>query len=179
VPPPVGDPPQPVVDVGLAWRVRQGLLEIAPSVAMLDRFADAPRRLRDTPRLAAARRGLPEESAVFWIGDRRLLAQSQVPLLGLLADRLREDFTFGMTLDALEDHLALRSNLGLWTLATAVASGSRKEIDSFALPDLEPRCRQAYDAFCTLYPDAVPCRPFMLGRRARLSAVCAALFERP
>jgi len=165
-------------DIRLAWRVRNGILEIAPTVAILDRFAASPRALGETPRLAAARRGLPREAAVMWIADRRVLTRPGAPLLALLGERLRPDFNFGMTLDAIGDHLALRSNLGLWTLATAVASGSRKEIDTFALPGLEPRCREAYDAFCTLYPNAVPCRPFALGRLTRIEAVCGALFDR-
>lgn len=166
------------VEVGLAWRVRAGLLELAPDVATLDRFADATERLRDSPRLAMSRRGLPAEAAITWLADRRIIAEDGQPLPSLVSDRLREDFAFGVTLDALSDHLAIRSNLGLWTLATALASGTREEIDDITLVGLEPRCREAYDAFCALYPEAVPCRPFTLGRRARIEAVCRALFQR-
>jgi len=176
--PPTAPPEATTPDVSLAWRVRKGVLEIAASVTTLDRFAASPLALGETPRLAAARRGLPRAAAVMWIADRRVLARPSTPLLALLSERLRPDFNFGMTLDALDDHLAVRSNLGLWTLATAVASGSRKEIDTFALPGLDPRCREAYDAFCTLYPDAVPCRPFALGRLSRIEAVCRALFDK-
>ncbi len=163
-------------DVRLAWRIRAGVLEIAADVATLDRFASTAETLTRTPRLSAARRGLPAEAAIAFIADRRVLDRPDAPLLELLSHRLRDDFNFGFTLDAIDDHLQLHSNLGLWTLATAVASGSKAEIDTFALPGLEPRCREAYDAFCTLYPDAVPCRPFALGRLSRIQAVCAALF---
>lgn len=180
-PAPPGPLPTPAPTLGepsLAWRIRNGVLEIASSVATLDRFAASTLALGDTPRLAAARRGLPKQAAVMWVADRRVLARPSTPLLALLSERLRPDFNFGMTLDAIDDHLAVRSNLGLWTLATAVASGSRKEIDTFALPGLDPRCREAYDAFCTLYPNAVPCRPFALGRLSRIEAVCRALFAK-
>ncbi len=163
----------------LAWRVRNGLIELAPSLATLERFAATQRTLAMTPRFANAMRDLPGESAVVFIGVRDLLARSGAPLLELLADRLHPDFAFGVTLDVGPDHLAIRSNLGLWSLATAIASGDRAEIDAFSLPGLDPRCRAAYDAFCALYPDAVPCRPFSLGRRARIDAVCRQLFARP
>ncbi len=163
-------------DIRLAWRTRAGVLEIAPDVATLDRFASTSETLARTPRLAQSRRGLPTEAAIAFIADRRLLDRPDAPLLELLSHRLRDDFNFGVTLDAIDDHLQMHSNLGLWTLATAVASGSKAEIDTFALPGLEPRCREAYDAFCTLYPDAVPCRPFALGRLSRIQAVCAELF---
>lgn len=161
--------PEPV----LAWRVRGGVLELAQSVALLDRLAAS------TPmspaRLASARRGLPPRSALLAIADRRIFERSSSPLARLATARLKPDFAFGVTLDALETHFELRANVGLWTLATAIASASRAEIDGLALAGLEPRCREAYDAFCTLYPDAVPCRPFTIGRRERLEEVCRRL----
>lgn len=167
------DDDSPPLEPVLAWRQRDGVIELASSVALLDRLAAAP-PISPT-RLAAARRGLPASSALVAIGDRRLLERSSNPLVRLVTARLKPDFAFGVALDALETHFELRANVGLWTLATAVASASRSEIDGLALAGLEPRCREAYDAFCTLYPNAVPCSPFTFGRRERLEEVCRRL----
>lgn len=170
--------PDAAPELRLAWRQRGGLIELAPDVATLDRFAETTRTIADTPRLAAALQGLPVESGLLWIGDRRLLSLADGRMAALLQDRLRPDFSFGATLDVDGADLVLRANVGLWTLATAVASGSRSEVDAFSLIDLDPQCRQAYEAFCTLYPRAAPCRPLSLGRRARLEEVCRELNRR-
>lgn len=160
----------------LAWRVRRGLLELAGSVDTLDRFARVTRTLGESGRLGeVVRRGDGRESALVIVADARVMDLTQDPLLRLLRTRLKDDLLLSATLDAVDDRLELRTNIGLWTLGTALASASRSELDALLLRGLAPRCREAFDAFCTLYPRAVPCRPLALGRRARIDQVCAAL----
>lgn len=166
-----GEPP-------LAWRVRHGLLELAPDRATLDRLETARRAGRtfaNHPGLGAARAGIRTPAAVEFIGQRDLLAQTGVPWLALVAPRLSADFLLVASLDVTGDHLALQANLGAWTIAMAVASATREEVEAFALPGLDDRCRAAHAAMCQAWPDAVPCRPFTFGRRERIRGACAAL----
>lgn len=170
-----GEPP-------LAWRVRQGLLEIAPDRATLDRLETARRAGRtfaNHPGLGPARAGMHTPSAVEFIGQRDLLAQTGVPWLALVAPRLGADFLLVASLDVTADHLALRANLGAWTIAMAIASATHEEVEAFALPGLDDRCRAAHAAMCLAWPDAVPCRPFTFGRRERIRGACAALATPP
>lgn len=162
----------------LVWRVRGGVLEAARGREVLERVAVAQassRTLGDGQRLSSARRALPRASAVELLADERALRRIDAPILGLVERRLSPDFLLAASLTVDGDRLDLASNVGLWTLATAVASAGRDEIESFALPGLDPACRAAHFAMCRLYPDAVPCRPFSIGRRARILAACDAL----
>ncbi|MFO0748682.1 MAG: hypothetical protein U1F43_23920 [Myxococcota bacterium] len=176
-------------DAPIVWRVRNGVVELAQTRAALDRLAlaQASERTLGTAdpsgrtgataagRLARARRGLPRASAIELLADASALSRIDAPILGLVERRLAGDFLLGATLTVDGDRLDATSNLGFWTLATAVAAASRDEIESFALPGLDPACRAAHFAMCRVYPDAVPCRPFSIGRRARILAACDAL----
>lgn len=164
----------------LAWRVRRGLVEVAGSVEVLDRFARETRTLGESGRLApVVRRADGRESALLVVADPRTLDLAKEPLFTLLRSRLKDDVLLSMTLDAVDDRLELRSSVGVWTLLAVLASADRSELDSLLLRGLAPRCREAFDAFCTLYPRAIPCRPLALGRRARIDQVCAALMASP
>jgi len=162
----------------LVWRMRAGLLELGPDRATLERLAIArasERTLGRSGALALARRSLPAEPAAELVIDPTLLSGIDTPLLGLAARRLDPRFRMIVALTLDGDAVRLETNLGAWTIATAIASAPRDEIESFALPGLPPACRAAHFAMCRLYPDAVPCRPFSIGRRARILAACEAL----
>lgn len=145
----------------LAWWLRDGVIEIARSAEVLERL--------DAPPLEVA--GLDSSSGIAAVFRSELLPDSH-PLTALLKDRLRDDTLVLATLDASADRLTLRSNTGLWTLITALASASPRELDALLLQHLPPACRAAYEAFCELYPRAAPCQPLALGRLPHIEAVC-------
>jgi hypothetical protein len=169
---PVGD------GEGFVWRVRDGSIELAADVSTLDRFADTSHTLGSSGLLSRSMEGLPTESAikVFMRADT---LRTFGAATALVASRLTDEFTFGATLETVGDRLVLRSNLGLWSLGAAIASATSTELDDLTLTRLPPECRAAYDAFCTAYPAASPCRPYALGRVRRILAVCADLGRAP
>ena len=140
----------------LAWRIRDGRLEMAPSQALLDRFTSADERLSDLPmpRGVDAWSQLPDAKLAFALISPALLAQRASGLLAQLGERLHPDFRVAMAITHEAPWLVAHSNVGLWTLAAVVASASRDEIDELTLPGLSPRCRQAHDAMCSVFPQA-------------------------
>jgi len=162
----------------LAWRIRDGTIEVAESRATLRRLevAEASRRtLGQSGRLARARAKLPSTTALAMVAAPDVLGALDEPMLALFTERLDPTFMLAASLDASGDQLLLRTNVGVWSFATSIAAATRDQLESFALPALDPACRAAHFAMCRLYPDAVPCRPFSIGRRARILAACEAL----
>ena len=150
---------------GLAWWLRDGIIEIATSFETLGRLESAESRL-DLDGL-----GLDPQSGVAAVFRPELFPTGH-PLSAILRDRLRDDTLVLATLDASADRLTLRANTGLWTLLTALASASPDELDALLLDHLTPACRKAYEAFCEVYPRAAPCQPLALGRLPHIEAVC-------
>jgi hypothetical protein len=153
---------------GLAWWLRDGIIEIATSFETLGRLESAESRL-DLDSL-----GLDPQSGVAAVFRPELFPTGH-PLTAILRDRLRDDTLVLATLDASADRLTLRANTGLWTLLTALASASPDELDALLLDHLTPACKQAYEAFCELYPRAAPCQPLALGRLPHIEAVCESI----
>lgn len=150
---------------GLAWWLRDGVIEIATSFETL-------RRLESTGSLLElGGLGLETPSAITAVFRPELFPAGH-PLTAILRDRLRDDLLVLATLDASADRLTLRSNTGLWTLLTALVSASPNELDALLLHHLTPACKKAYEAFCQLYPRAAPCQPLALGRLPHIEAVC-------
>lgn len=162
----------------LAWRVRAGVIEVAATRETLSRAAIAEvsrRTLADSGRVARAWRGLPGATGLAVVVDSRVLGALDQPMLDLVASRLDPRFMLAGAADVVGDQIVLRTNIGVWSFATSIAAATRDELESFALPALDPACRAAHFAMCRVYPDAVPCRPFSIGRRARILAACEAL----
>lgn len=150
---------------GLAWWLREGVIEIATSFETLHRLETT------TSRLELSGLGLEAPSGVTAVFRPELFPAGH-PLTAILRDRLRDDTLILATLDASADRLTLRANTGLWTLLTALVSASPRELDALLLHHLPPACRKAYEAFCELYPRAAPCQPMALGRLPHIEAVC-------
>jgi hypothetical protein len=153
----------------ITWRLRDGVVELATSVETLERLASNP-----TLTLSTLPLGIDTTSGVAALFRPSLLATTH-PLSTLIRDRLRDDFLIVVTLDANLERLTLRSNTGLWTLLGALASATPDELDTLMLGHLTPECRQAYEAFCKVYPAAAPCQPLAFGRTAHIAEVCRGL----
>jgi len=165
----------------LAWRVDGPLLELAPRVEHLERlrlFRQSGQTYGDTGLARRALEALPDESAAVVVARPDAVAGPDTPLLTTIASRLSPDFRVAVTLRAEVPWLRATSNVGPWSVAAAVASASRDEVNAFTLRDLDPRCREAQMAMCRLYPDAVPCQPLSLGRGERIRRACEALFPK-
>ncbi len=163
---------------GIAWRLRDGILELAPDAETLVRFERAERRLRDSTKFVAQARAL-DPSAPIWL----LLNSEALSLLGplgsLMESRVSAEHWLGATAEAVESHLELASPTGLWPLLVTLVGASRRDFDSLTLEGLEPRCASSYLAFCELYPNAIPCRPFDSGHRSRIDELCLHLQTTP
>lgn len=150
---------------GLAWWLRDGVIEIATSFETLRRLEDAssPLELSD--------QGLENPSGIKAVLRPELFPTGH-PLAAILKDRLRDDTLILASLDTSADRLTLRTNIGLWTLLTSLVSASPQELDALLLHHLPSTCRKAYERFCELYPRAAPCQPLALGRLPHIEAVC-------
>jgi hypothetical protein len=156
---------------GVAWRLRNGILEFALTPATLLRSDAAQGRLADMPTFAQATRELPPSSAVRLFAPTEALERLG-PLGRLLSARLAPKHWLGLGLDVVGDHLEVRATLGLWPLIATLASASRDELDALTLATLTPPCAARMAAFCTLYPGAFPCRPLATDRIAHIQEVC-------
>lgn len=171
-----------VAEDALAWRVEDGLVELAPSAAVLERFAVERRSRRtyaDTGLARAALSKLPAQAAAVAVLGPSLVEVLDSPLLATMARRLSPDFRAAVTLSAGGRWLELDSNLGPWTLGTVIATADKAEVNAFTLPGLSPRCRAAHEAMCATWPDAVPCQPLVLGRLERIRQACERLSPEP
>ncbi|MFT7579063.1 MAG: hypothetical protein ACI9MR_000725 [Myxococcota bacterium] len=162
----------------LAWRVREGLLEIAPRVRVLDALALTQKRGET---LAAKRRArnalepLEADPAVTILADPAFLSRLALPVLTEASMLLRPDFLVAATVHLESGWIRLASNVGPWSMVAVVSAADAPTLDRWVLAGLSDSCRAAYGALCDRYPEAVVCRPLAFGRRARLEAACASL----
>jgi hypothetical protein len=159
----------------LVWQRRLGLIELAPSLSVLERTAAARaegRTLGDHPELALADSQLGPERALTLYSPNPLLREASHPLLRIIANALVDTFAWVATVDFDGAHLHLQTNVGPWTALASVATASPRALDNLFLPGLSPECRARHEAMCRAWPQSPGCQPFELGRLPRILKAC-------
>lgn len=171
------DPKRPAREV-LAWRVRDDLLEMAPSSRVLEQLARIQRREETLGaaaggrRLASIRAAAPEQSLGVVVLEPSLLAGLLGETGAYVAGRLRPDFTWVVGVDVERRALRLSSNVGLWTIAGALAAADRPTLNRLILDDLPRDCLVALDQLCEAWPRTALCHPLTPGREAVIKDGC-------
>ena len=161
----------------LAWRIRDGVLELAPSLEALatTSAAGGVPVYGDTLVGRRAMRSLPPESALLVLLHPKTLGAVAGTVGRWLARVLSPQFRLAAVASIRSSELTIHVNASPLTVAAALAATSVSDLDRMLLGGLWQACADALAAMCRLYPRAEPCTPLRPARLQQAREACRRL----